>query len=74
MHINNLGYLEDRASRVTELPDGGTKELDFGLDHTSAILNNNDQLPPDSSNLEATRVRKKEEKAWRRQPREITLM
>lgn len=37
MHPNNLGYLEDRSSYITELLDGGMKGLIFGLDHVVAI-------------------------------------
>ncbi len=73
MHVTNLGYLEDGAPRVTELPDGGTEELDFGLDHAAAIPDNDDQPPPDLSDSEAERAKKKEEKARRRQQRKITL-
>lgn len=75
IHVTNLGYLENRAFRVTELPDGSTKELDLGLglDHAAAIPDNDNQPPPDLSNLKAERAKKKVEKARRRQQKKSTL-
>lgn len=65
MHITNLGYIESGPPRITELLKSSTEGLDFGLDYTATISNNDNQPLLDSSNSEAERARKKEEKAWK---------
>lgn len=53
IYVINLGYLEDRSPRVIELLDDGTEGLNFGLDHATAIPDNNNNPSMDSSDLEA---------------------
>lgn len=76
MHIINLSYLEDETFYIMELLDRGTEELDLelSLNHAAAISNNNNQPLPNLSNLEVERAKKKAEKIWTRQLREITLV
>lgn len=73
MYVINLDYLKNGALHVTELLNGYKKELDFCLDYTAAILDNNNQFSTDLSDLEVEQTKKQEEKAWRHQQRKITL-
>ncbi len=76
MHITNLGYLEDGPPCFTELPDGGTEELNrmlVGLDTAAIIPETDDQDLSDLIVSEVEQVNKKKEKAERRRQRKINL-
>lgn len=70
LHISTLSYLEDGLSHFIKLLDNNSKENRYMIELNIAIiiLDNNLQLNLlDLNNLKAKQIRKKEEKAQRRQ-------